>query len=237
MPGERRGQLLLEMLVALTLGVVVLASLAAVVTAAIRWNQLLIARGEGLEVGRTVWLVLREELGSERMDRDWTLDDDGVLSLRAFRGFGRVCAAEDDGWIVAYRGRREPDIGKDSLLVLGTDGRWRPYALGSVESRAAAAGCELDGRDVALRISWGAAGEPGPLVVRVFERGSYHLADRAFRYRSGAGGRQPLTSERVAGSSRFDVEGRGLRVTLDLTSVRDRTAPTRLTWTVAEALR
>ncbi len=53
--------------------------------------------------------------------------------------------------------------------------------------------------------------EPEPAsrgIVLIFERGSYHLADGAFRYRRGRAGRQPVTEALLAAGS-FEVE-RGL---------------------------
>lgn len=232
----RRGHLLLEMLIALALGLMVLGSLVAVVTAALRWNRALIARAEGLEVARTVWFVLEEELRSERIGRDWTLDEVGVLALRAFRGLGRICSSDDGAWIVAYRGRRAPDVSRDSLLVLGNDGLWLAHPLQSVQSQPSAEACGEDEGETAMRMTWGGAGPARPLLVRVFERGSYHLEERAFRYRSGGGGRQPLTVERVSPTSRFDTVEERLQVTLDISASGDgdRPAPKRLVWRVGE---
>jgi hypothetical protein len=36
---------------------------------------------------------------------------------------------------------------------------------------------------------------PQTVLVRLFERGSYHLSGSALRYRRGGSGRQPLTPE------------------------------------------
>lgn len=218
----------------MTLGLIVLASLAAVVSSTLRWNRYLIARAEGLEVARTVWVVLDQELRDGRFGRDWTLDEAGVLHLRAFRGLGRVCGAADGRWVVAYRGWRLPDVERDSLLVLGSDARWRASSLESVHSQPSADGCGADGRDATLRMGWSDTETVAPIVIRVFERGSYHLADRAFRYRSGRGGRQPLTVERVAESSHFGVVGGALQVTLDVAATGDRPGPGRLVWRVGE---
>jgi hypothetical protein len=46
-----------------------------------------------------------------------------------------------------------------------------------------------------------------PVLGRIFEGGSYHFSGGALRYRRGAGGRQPLTPERVREGHLQDREG------------------------------
>ncbi len=59
---------------------------------------------------------------------------------------------------------------------------------------------------------------PGAVIGRLFERGSYHLAAGAFRYRPGRGGRQPLTAQvlhtEAEGVSGVSSLGAGLDVRL-----------------------
>jgi hypothetical protein len=50
----------------------------------------------------------------------------------------------------------------------------------------------------------------------VFERGSYHLEDRAIRYRTGDGGRQPLSEERLESGSAFLGSAAGVDLHLRL---------------------
>jgi hypothetical protein len=52
------------------------------------------------------------------------------------------------------------------------------------------------------------------LLARVFERGSYHLEDRAIRYRLGEAGRQPLTAERLESGSSLVANGGGVSMRL-----------------------
>jgi hypothetical protein len=60
---------------------------------------------------------------------------------------------------------------------------------------------------------------PGALVVRVFERGSYHVSGGALRYRRGMGGRQPLTLD-VFDDDRSNVEARAAEVVFRLVADR-----------------
>lgn len=156
----------------------------------------LVHRSGTLAAERAVWWVLGEETGPGRPGRDWRVTDPGVLEVRAFRGGGATCpgVSGSGGWVaVRYRGWRVPDPSKDSVLLVDASGR---AAVAAVVERV------RDDVPCALR-----AGERGewlrlvpepaarPVLVRIFEAGSYHLEDRAFRYRRGRGGRQPLTAE------------------------------------------
>jgi len=212
---SRVGGLLLETLISLTIGVFVLGAFVGVMTGTLRWSRSLSGRSEGLEVVRTVWGVLDEELRPGMVGRDWVPVTGTALRLRAFRGVGRVCSpvAGAEGWIVAYRGRRAPDAVRDSLLVLGEDGGWRAFALLSV---ARTSGCTPDPGESVYRMGWsGPAQGARPIFVRLFETGEYHLADGALRYRRGAGGRQPLTPERLGAGSGFRALSGGVEVRIE----------------------
>ncbi len=152
-------------------------------------------RAEGLETIRTVGWILPEELAEGERDRDWFANGDTVV-LRAFRGLGLVLGplADGRGFRVCYRGLRNPAPEKDSVLILGADGLWRAYDL--TERSVTSVDCPW-GSGVKEE-AWRLHPEGGNAVVaRIFERGSYHLASGALRYRRGEGGRQPLTAERI----------------------------------------
>jgi len=191
-----------ELLVTLALGGVVLGAFLGALHAGIQWSRVLAARSEGLEVVRTVWGHLEEEVGSGLPGRDWSLSPAGVIHLRGFRGIGWVCEGGAGRWVVGYRGRRLPDPARDSLLVLGDDGGWRAFPLGTV---GGGGGCSVHGGELPLLLTWNQGGAPSPILVRIFERGELHLADGALRYRRGAAGRQPLTPERVGSGSHFHL--------------------------------
>jgi hypothetical protein len=158
-------------------------------------------RAEGLETVRTIGWLLREEASYGRPDRDWWVDGSDSLTLRAFRGAGLVRAGEteDDQIRVCFRGIRSPNPEKDSVLVLGKDGRWSAHGL---QGRARTHE-DCPGLGGGWEEEWTLSPEPPEAVLgRVFERGSYHLVNGALRYRRGGAGRQPLTPERV-GVGRF----------------------------------
>jgi hypothetical protein len=75
---------------------------------------------------------------------------------------------------------------------------------------------------------------PPVVLVRFFERGSYHLADDAFRYRRGGGGRQPLTVERIGPGSGFSFAGEALHVTLEVLASPDSGTAKVYSWRVRE---
>jgi len=215
----RRGALAVELLLALLLGLTVMVAFVGVAVASLRATAALRSRAEAFELVRTVWVVLDEELRPGMLGRDWQLNGSGeAVSLRAFRGVARPCAdaaaAEGAGGAVrtvAVRGRRAADPSRDSLLVLGDDGGWRAFALDRVDP---ASGCDMDPGEVVQRWIWDQADAPTPVLLRYFERGEYHLADGALRYRRGAAGRQPLTPERLADSSGFRPVPGGVEVEL-----------------------
>jgi hypothetical protein len=152
-------------------------------------------RAEALETVRTAAWLLREELAGGDPEEAWWPGED-TIALRAFRALGMVREGSVMGQelLACVRGVRMPNPEKDSVLLLGADGHWRGHEL---ERRVRSGGecTELEG---GWEERWTVVPEPAqPILGRIFERGSYHLADGALRYRRGAGGRQPLTPERV----------------------------------------
>jgi hypothetical protein len=224
------------MIVALSIGAALLTALATYVSSSVRWHRSIASRAEGLETARTVWAVLDEELSSARHRRDWALDADGVLHLRAFRGFGRVCPnPEGAGLIVAFRGERLPELNRDSVLVLRADGEWVAAELAAVGPASAVSGCAVEPAESTLRVVGPPeGGEPAPVLMRIFERGTYHLENGAFRYRRGGGGRQPLTAERLGSSSGFSVMGEALEVYLEVLGSSYGPTPKAFEWRVGE---
>ncbi len=179
-------------------------------------------RAEGLEAVRTLAWVLSEELAGGEEGWAWWGEAGGdSVALRAFRGWGLVEGGEPaaDRIRVCYRGLRSPDPGKDSVVALGGGGLWTVHALaarrwtGRPCSHPAAKVMALGQQEV-WTLAPGPAGE-GPIVVRLFERGSYHLTEGALRYRRGGGGRQPLTPERLAEGGLPGGGRRTWRVVLD----------------------
>jgi hypothetical protein len=167
----------------------------------------LVARSDVLTAERILWGVVRTETASGRAGRDWRVTAPGILGLRAFRGRGVPCPDDPGGeeWVeVRYVGWRVPDPAKDSVLVLDGAGRWTATELIARGRGDEREGCPARGTE--RRERWRLRPPPRRPVVllRLFESGSYHLEDAAFRYRRGAGGRQPLTAEVL------DRDGSGL---------------------------
>ena len=189
----RLGVTVAEALVALLLLLLLVQLTWGVASRAARAASALEAGAEGLAAERAAWWVLRDELAAAVPGRDRTVPAGDSVALRAFRGSAPVCAGDGaDGRVrVRWSGVRRPEAGKDSVLLLAGDGAWR--ALDLVETEGPA-GCGVDGGAGWER--WRLGGPaPGATLVRVYERGSYHLSGGALRYRRGAAGRQPLTPE------------------------------------------
>jgi hypothetical protein len=173
------------------------------------------ARAEGLETVRTLAWILTEELAAEDEGWAWWVAGGDSVVLRSFRGLGLVqpSAPGTADLHVCYRGVRNPEPDKDSVLLLGADGAWRGHGLAERRTLpvpcVGAAPAMLPGSRAEI---WRLSPPPrGGVVARVFERGSYHLSDHALRYRRGFGGRQPLTPERIL-VGRMEVGGgTGLR--------------------------
>lgn len=166
------------------------------------------------ETGRIARYALAQELRTGLAGIDWVAGTGDSVVVRAFRGTGVRCASVPQSqWVVRYAGLRQPNPAKDSVLVLAADGVWRVADLVRVRARPGACGD-------------GAAGEvwelnpavPEAVVGRIFERGSYHVATGAFRYRPGRGGRQPLTAQvlRTGAGAASGVSGHGTGLDLRL---------------------
>lgn len=195
-PDARGGATLIETLVTLLLTAIVLSL---TWTAVVRFRgavEDLVARSEALQTERTTWHTLAAEVRAGS-PRDRVVLSREALELRAFRGVAHACpeALDPDAGTVAYEGDRLPDPRKDSLLVLDAGGGWSTVRITSREP--AVARCESSGASLNERWGWEPDLEKEPVLLRVFERGSYHLANDAFRYRIGAAGRQPLTPSRL----------------------------------------
>lgn len=164
------------------------------------------------ETGRMARYTLEQELKTGLAGIDWAAGGGDSVAVRAFRGTGVRCArAPLPLWVVRYTGLRRPDPAKDSVLVLAADGVWRVAEL--VRARSGACGDGAGGEVWELNPV-----VPEAVVGRVFERGSYHVAAGAFRYRPGRGGRQPLTAQvlRTGAGAASGVSGRGAGLDLRL---------------------
>lgn len=212
---SRYGLTVVEIVIAMTLIAVVIQAAWTVFSGERHAAEELRVRSETLDAERTVRTVLAAEVAAGSAGRDWIIAGSGVLELRAFRGWAAVCPFNGSAseLLVAYRGLREPDPLKDSLLVLDRSGSWTAAGL----ERTFAAGVECDGAggrtptaNVGLERWVLDRGVEGAVLLRVFERGSYQLTDGILRYRRGEGGRQPLTPPGLEPSETgFEAAGAG----------------------------
>lgn len=205
----RRGTSMVEALVALLLGLFVVHLGLTTIQRLRTFQERSGRRHDTLTATRISRTVLRGELARGLAGVDWTVGRDSV-AVRAFRGTGVVCldGTGADELLVAYRGDRLPDPVKDSVEVTTTAGE--RAVLDLLSSRPSTAACP-GASPVEAPTRWRVDGTipDGAVLARIFESGSYHLTDAAFRYRIGAGGRQPLTPSvwRDAGTGMSVVDG------------------------------
>ena len=203
------GVTVVEVLVSLLLGLAVISlgwsALAHQRTVASRLRSEL----DLLSARRLAAIVIGKELRAGVRGRDWIVRAPDRLSLRAFRGWGPVCAlgTEPGNIVVVYHGERAANPAKDSVLILTADG-WQRADLMRRASGAGSCAMDLGGDSEMWTID---PPVPGALVARIFERGSYHVSGGALRYRRGLGGRQPLTPY-VFDDDRSTIEARVDRV-------------------------
>ena len=185
----RAGLSLLELVVALAFFGLVAGGVYGSVAATERAGRMHARRLEVAEAFRTTVAVLGAEVRYVDPAADLAVAPDSV-ALRAFRGTAIVCGEVGGDVRVRYRGLRDPDPAKDSVIVVGALGDGGPVALAASTSEAQ--GCAVLPGESLQRWTLGARYPVGTLLL-LFESGSYHLATGAFRYRRGAGGRQPIT--------------------------------------------
>lgn len=141
-------------------------------------------------------------LGAETRDitdEDRTAIAADSLALRAFRATALVCDTTGTLALVRWLGARLPETAKDSTVILrGGTARIAPITAAT----PVADGCTTRADERIVRIDAGTQLLPGDVLL-VFERGAYHLADRALRWRPAGATRQPLTADVLDGSSRF----------------------------------
>ena len=205
---ERYGHTVVEVLVSLLMGLAVFSlggsALARQSTVASRLRSEM----DLLSAQRLAAIVLGKELRAGVRGRDWAVQAPDRLSLRAFRGWGLSCGigTEPGTVVVVYHGERAANPAKDSVLVLTADG-WRQADLTRRVAGGSSCAMDPDGDSEVWTID---PPVPGALVARIFERGSYHISDGAFRYRRGLGGRQPLTLDVFDDLSTMEARGDGI---------------------------
>jgi hypothetical protein len=188
-PGLRRGSSLAELLLALSLGGLILAAVAVTLQAQ---GQAVRVQRERVELAaalRIAEVVIQGELRLAAPRSDLLAVASDSVGLRAARGSAIVCGVADGAVLVRYRGLRQPDPEKDSVVVAGDT-----TALALASSTVRPGMCDPLPGETVYRWALAAAPSPGTFLL-LFETGSYHLSGGGLRYRRGAGGRQPLTPE------------------------------------------
>jgi type II secretory pathway pseudopilin PulG len=188
----RRGSSLAELVVAMTVGGLLAALLFGLLGAQIRLARETARRIAIADAVRVTNHVVAGEVRRMAPQDLRALSRDS-MGIRAFRGAAIVCAGDGEHLGVRFRGDRTPDPVKDSLLVVSPFAAERAVRL--VDQRHATVdGCvAMPGETV---MSWTV--QPATDVASVlllFESGNYYLTAGALRYRLGAEGRQPVTTE------------------------------------------
>ncbi|MGH7551690.1 MAG: PilW family protein [Longimicrobiales bacterium] len=198
----RQGLSLAELVVALWLSALVAAIVVTLLHTVSRLAGHSADRADVLEATRTAAAILSADLAGLDPIADLYRLEPESLSLRVFRGTGIVCGFAGSDPLVRYRGLRQPEPVKDSVLVLTASPAERAVSLD--DAAPAAGACPAAATEDVFRIRLATALVDRDLIA-IFEPGSYHL-DGAFRYRRGAGGRQPVTADVFADSSGYTLQ-------------------------------
>lgn len=216
---DRRGISAAEALVSLTLGLALVTLGWRVLAKQRSVAERVVSSLDVISARRLTTSVMAKELRAGVAGRDWEAPRGDSLALRVFRGWGWVCGIEGtDGsrMLVSYRGERGPNPAKDSVLVLTGSG----WLVADLVGRAKAEPSCPEGLSAEAEVWRLDPPIHDGVIVRVFERGTYHVADRAFRYRRGFGGRQPLTPE-VFANGLSALEGSEGRILLSLVGLQE----------------
>jgi hypothetical protein len=172
-----------------------LAGLLAAAAAALLQTQAALSRNtthhaQAAELMRTTAHVLTAETRWSNANLDLRAAGVDSIALRAFRASGVVVRVQSDGsLLVRLNALRAPDATKDSVLVLTDYGRELRAQL--INALATTLPCGPGDCYLLQITATAAAGD----VLLIFESGNYYLTTRALRYRLGAEGRQPLTTD------------------------------------------
>jgi hypothetical protein len=191
----RGGYGIVEMIVAMALAGLI----ATLATSLIVMQARLLVRGatrvESLDALRTATLLMPIELRAHAMPDLYAVGGDSA-AIRAFRGTGLVCDVRTGASSIRYRGWRDPDATKDSVLIVTRV----PEHAAAIAAVSHGGSCTALPGETILDIALGADSLQLEDVVLVFEPGAYHLSTGALRYRAPGGTRQPLTADVLRGA-------------------------------------
>lgn len=182
---------LVEAIVALTIGSILLALVAGSVRTGALAARHAGATADAADAVRAAALLLAAELRPLEPGADLSGTAWDSLHLRAFRGIAIPCDTAMGAIVGRYRGLRDPDPAKDSILALTAAGEF----VVALTAAAGGSGCTTRPGERLFRFTTAPALPAGAELLALFESGAYHLSGAALRYRRGAGGRQPLTAE------------------------------------------
>jgi hypothetical protein len=204
----RAGSTLIELVTALTVLGIISVACAVLMQSQARLLRYGSERAAADETLRAATSILRAELQDlTREDRHAVVTDS--IALRAFRGFGIVCALNQARVTLRYQGLRQPDASKDSLLLPADE---TTGTIRQVSSRADP--CLTRSNEQLVAIEPDVQLAIGSLVL-FFESGAYHFSTNALRYRRGPSGLQPITDDRVDHArSHFVMDSSGRTITV-----------------------
>jgi hypothetical protein len=204
----RPGAALLELLTALTLLAMLTAACAVLVHSQSMMLRSISENSAADETLRTTRMIVRAEFQDLSPSDVRSIAGDSVAA-RVFRAWAIVCDVDSTLATLRYRGIREPEADKDSLLVLGEE-----RAVAFSDAALPREPCPALASEERIAVRTARPLRPNAVVL-LFESGSYHLATRALRYRRGLEGRQPVTDELIDDrSSGFGAEARGIVIRL-----------------------
>jgi hypothetical protein len=190
-----------EALVALFVSSLIAAVALALFIAQARLARQALDGAEALDAVRVSALLLPAEARVISPRKDLHAVGPDSAALRVFRGAGVACAGQGGAATIRYRGLRDPDPAKDSILIL-SGGSERMDALAAVGPPVQP--CTVAAGETVLGLT---TTTTAPIathdVLLFFESGAYHLSARALRYRPPGGTRQPLTADVLDAVSGF----------------------------------
>lgn len=192
---SRRGVGLVEMIASITIAGLIAALATALIVGQARLASSGALRVETLDAMRTTALLLPLETRSLAAADMHGIAGDSAAH-RVFRGLGIVCDVQGGRSTIRYRGWRDIDATKDSVLIVT---RGPEVARSIVSAASSVASCVTIAGETRIDIRLSADTLRAGEVVLVFEAGAYHLATGALRYRAPGGTRQPLTADVLAG--------------------------------------
>jgi hypothetical protein len=210
---RRAGWMLVEALVAATLGAVVIGAAVTILQLQGRIAYNLGERSDRNDAMRSALLTLQAELNYLAPTTDLRALARDSIASRIFRGVAIVCGHDQPNTLLRYRGLRLPDPAKDSVLQIGVEN------VTTINNVAADTGaCPHTTREQVISASLNAEALDGSMWL-FFESGAYHLSTNALRYGRGTESRQPITNEvlndRLSGfASLADSLTRGVAITL-----------------------